>query len=149
MDEALTVETIVLPDESVVVTTEPAPPPSVPFEVPFPLIELPPDEVELLELPEPLLPLVELLEPPIEPPVGEDPPAVAVTELGEPPAVTTEVPAVRVPETDAVEAPLPVAAARAPNDFVRCEGEESRLGLTATEGIANRDDAGGVCAFRA
>lgn len=142
IDRLLTVVTMVLPEESVVVMAEP--PPTVPFEVPFPPEVLPPDMVELPELPEP--PLVELVLPPIAPPVGEDPdPPVAVvyvelaesvvvitpappapelepelvTEAAESdaleaPAVMTEVPAVRVPETDAVEPEPPLAAARAP-----------------------------------
>ena len=140
---------MVLPEESVVVTTEPAPPPSVPLEVPFPLIELPPDVVELLPLEELPPDEVELLEPPMEPPVGEDPPAVAVAELGEPPAVITDVPAVRVPETDAVDAALPLPALIASIDSVRYEDQESNIPLTLAEGIANRDDGGGISAFGA
>ncbi len=138
MGEQLTVVTMVLPEESVVVRTPPAPPPEVLLEeVLFPPDMLPPDMVELLELP--LAPLVELVLPPIAPPVGDDPsvivvyvePAVSVVvmtpaappepepELLDAPAVMTEVPTVRVPETDRVEPGLALTAATAPIEVVR------------------------------
>lgn len=69
----LTVEAIVLPEASVVVTTEPAPPVVPLVDVPLPL-EDPPDTVELLELPDPP---VELVLPPIAFPVGDEPPVAA------------------------------------------------------------------------
>ena len=113
----------------------------VPLVVPFPPEVLPPDTVELPELPElplplPLpLPLVELVLPPIAPPVGDDDtapavpdpepepePEVAVAPDDAPvaPPVTTVEPAVRVPETDAVEPGDPLAAESAPGEIRRC-----------------------------
>ena len=110
------------------------PPDEVPLVVPFPPDVLPPDMVELPELP---LPLVELVLPPIEPPVGDDDPVPALPEPEpEPdpevvvavalvkPAVMTEVPAVRVPEMDAVEPGDPLAAARAPMKIRKCDSGE-------------------------